>query len=97
MVAMRLVMPTCPRGWQSEASSAASPGCRRRVRNPDLTLTLALIFTPTLALTLTLTLAAYWLALGGFAVAGGHEPSLHAGARVHCALEVTPNPKPIGL
>ena len=37
---------------------------------------------------------AYWLALGGFAVAGGHEPSLHAGARVHCALEVTPNPNP---
>ena len=30
---------------------------------------------------------AYWLALGGFAVAGGHEPSLHAGARVHCSLE----------
>ena len=40
---------------------------------------------------------AYWLALGGFAVAGGHEPSLHAGARVHCALEVTTNPNPIGL
>ena len=23
--------------------------------------------------------------------------SLHAGARVHCSLEVTPNPNPIGL
>ena len=67
------------------------------MRNPDLTLTLSLTLTLTqiltltltlaLALALTLTLGAYWLALGGFAVAGGHEPSLHAGARVHCALE----------
>ena len=69
------------------------------MRTPDLTptLTLTLTLALALALTFTLTLGAYWLALGGFAVAGGHEPSLHAGARVHCALEVTPNPNPIGL